>query len=169
MNSDGDWIVLEWTWASVGNDLAAFVGKRWDLYEQSKEKGKRRAFQNLLRLPLAVLCQEYARILASRHTPDTSSPHNIIDLVKSRIENMRGRDCSLEQIARYAGYSQFRIAHLFKEQTGMTIGNYITQVRLQFLDQARVLDMKSKQIATELGFRSTTAYYNWHRKTVSKL
>lgn len=81
-----------------------------------------------------------------------------------RIENMHERDCSLDQIARYAGYSRFRVAHLFKARTGMSVGDYINRIRLQYLDQAHVLGLRSKQVAAALGFRSTTAFYNWRRK-----
>ena len=81
-----------------------------------------------------------------------------------RVETMRGRDCSLDQIARYAGYSRFRVAHLFKARMGMSIGGYINRIRLQYLDHARIQVLPSKQVAAELGFRSTTAFYNWRRK-----
>lgn len=162
MNPDGTWTVFEWTWAAVDEGLASFVRKRWDLYEEEKDTPD--AFARLLRLPLAALYQEYARVLFSRHTPSGSNPHDIVDLIVSRIENMRGRDCSLEQIARYAGYSRFRVAHLFKARTGMSIGDYINRIRVQYLDQARILGLTSKQIAAELGFQSTTAFYNWRRK-----
>ena len=166
MNPDGTWTVFEWTWAAVDEGLASFVRKRWDLYEE--EKGNPDAYARLLRLPLAALYQEYARVLFSRHTPSGSNPHDIVDLIVSRIENMRGRVCSLEQIARYAGYSRFRVAHLFKARTGMSIGDYINRIRVQYLDQARILGLSSKQIATELGFQSTTAFYNWRRKAAFK-
>ena len=73
-------------------------------------------------------------------------------------------DCSLEQIARYAGYSRFRVAHLFKARTGMSIGDYINRTRVRYLDQARVLGLPSKQVAAAMGFQSTTAFYNWRRK-----
>ena len=166
MDADGSWTVFEWTWAVVDEDLASFVRRRWDLYEAEEDKSA--AFARLLRLPLGSLYQEYARILASRQTPNASTPHDIVDLIVSRIENMRGRDCSLEQIARYAGYSRFRVAHLFKARTGISIGDYINRIRVQYLDQARILDLPSKQIAAELGFQSTTAFYNWRRKARSK-
>ena len=162
LNPDGSWTVFEWTWAVVDEDLASFVRKRWDLCEVEEDKPA--AFARLLRLPLAALYQEYARILASRHTPSASNPHDIVDLIVSRIENMRGRDCALDQIARYAGYSRFRVAHLFKARTGMSIGDYINRIRLQYLDQARILGLKSKQVAAALGFQSTTAFYNWRRR-----
>ena len=133
------------------------VGCRWQL-----------AFARLLRLPLAALYQEYARILASRHTPSASNAHDIVDLIVSRIEHMRGRDCSLDQIARYAGYSRYRVAHLFKARTGMSIGSYINRIRAQYLEQARILDIPAKQVAAELGFQSTTAFYNWRRKYLAQ-
>ena len=166
MDANGSWKVFEWTWAAVDEGLASFVRRRWDLYEEKKDNPD--AYAHLLRLPLAALYQEYARVLFSRHTPSGSNPHDIVDLIVSRIENMRGRDCSLEQIARYAGYSRFRVAHLFKARTGMSIGDYINRIRVQYLDQARILDLPSKQIAAELGFQSTTAFYNWRRKARSK-
>ena len=162
MDADGSWTVFEWTWAAVDEDLASFVRRRWDLYEADEDKAD--AFSRLLRLPLAALFQEYVRVLSSRHTPSASNSHDIVDLVVSRIENMHGRDCSLEQIARYAGYSRFRVAHLFKARTGMSIGDYINRTRVRYLDQARVLGLPSKQVAAAMGFQSTTAFYNWRRK-----
>lgn len=161
-NSDNTWTVHEWTWAAVPEDLASFVRNRWDQYEKATTNPH--AFLHLMNLPLSTLYEEYVRVLASRHIPRVGHKHDIVDLIVSRIENMRGRDCSLAQIAHYAGYSRFRIAHIFKERTGMSIGDFVNQVRLRYLDRAEILDLSTKQAAAELGFQSTTAFYNWRRK-----
>jgi AraC family transcriptional regulator of arabinose operon len=70
----------------------------------------------------------------------------------------------LSTLARLAGLSLSRFRHLFKEQTGKKVTEWITAFRLQ--KAARLLDLTAKpvnEIATDVGFESS--YYFTRRFT----
>ena len=164
LNARLEWEVFEWSWVFFDDDIASVMNRRWDLYAKASVRDSHACFKSTLRRPLEVLLEEYARLFASRHRAATPDPDGITDLVKSHIENTHGRGCSLGQMAAYSGYSRFRLAHLFKERTGVSIGDYIDRVRLEFIERAPIMGLKQKEIADELGFSSSSAFCNWRRR-----
>ena len=164
LNDRYEWEVFEWSWVFFDDDIAAFVNRRWDLFSKDPDRDRRSRFRSFLRRPLEVLLEEYASLFAVRHRSVTPDPDGITDLVKSHIENTHGRGCSLGHMAAYSGYSRFRLAHLFKERTGVSIGDYIDRVRLDFLEKSPIMGLKQKEIAEELGFSSPSAFCNWRRR-----
>ena len=99
-----------------------------------------------------------------RYSDFTPDPNSIVDLVKSRIENNNSRNCSMEELSGYSGYSKSRLSHLFKEKTGMTVGQYIDEVRRDYLLDGHIAGLKQKEIAFNLGFKSASAFSTWLRK-----
>ena len=116
---------------------------------------------SVLKNSIALIIQEYAAELSQRYSCAITTPNYVIDLVKDRIENSLGKNCSMALLAKYSGYSESRLMHIFKEQTGITIGQYIDKVRLRFLKRAKISSLKQKEIAFELGFKSHSAFSTW--------
>lgn len=164
LNDHCEWEVFEWSWVFFDDDMVSFVNRRWELFADKTCQDRQAHFRSLLRRPLELLLEEYARLFATRYRAVSPHPDGIIDMVKSHIENTHGRGCSLMPMAAYSGYSRFRLAHLFKERTGESIGEYVDRVRLEFLEKAPIIGLKQKEVAEELGFSSPSAFCNWRRK-----
>lgn len=159
----GCWEDQEWSWAAADKDLASFANRRMELWNESTGSDLDR-FNEFLRIPLFLLLDDYSKNLFGRYNNPGFIQNNIIDLVQSRIENSHGRNCSLDQLAEYSGYSKFRLAHLFKEKTGKTVGCYIDEVRINYLLFGHIGGKKHKEVAYELGFKSPSAFSTWLRK-----
>lgn len=85
----------------------------------------------------------------------------MIENIKNYIRMRNGRDCSLEQLEYYAGYSKYHLAHRFTELEGVSIGAYIREVRLNYMKLALERGLKKKEIAYELGFSSLSNFLRW--------
>jgi AraC-like DNA-binding protein/ligand-binding sensor protein len=64
------------------------------------------------------------------------------------------RQIKLKDIARFAGLSIFRFAHLFREQTGMTPVDYLTYVRIHHAKRLLLTtDWSGTQVSCAVGYR----------------
>ena len=158
---DADVHTAEGLWVNLPLELSVFFHSRWAAY-QASELPRRKAAEALLRRPVELVLEEYLRLVSGHGVIRANeAPASIVTLVKGRMESLNGVDCSLSDMAHFAGYSRFALAHLFKSQTGMSIGEYRDQVRRDYLCRAQVLGLKTKEIAVGLGFSSASAYLNW--------
>lgn len=74
---------------------------------------------------------------------------------------------SMREVAAYARLSPDRLRHLFKEQTGMSLVAYMTQVKIERAKSLLVHSiMPLKQIATLCGFRDEYYFSNVFRRKV---
>ncbi|MBQ9503250.1 MAG: helix-turn-helix transcriptional regulator, partial [Lentisphaeria bacterium] len=73
-------------------------------------------------------------------------------------------ECSLEHLAAISGYTRGYLAHKFRDETGLTVGEYIARVRLEYIRSALKRGTRRKEMAYELGFSSPSAFWNWFRK-----
>ena len=98
-----------------------------------------------------------------RHPGDDggSREEGIAGALKSCIRTRNGANCSLVELERIFGYSRSHLSHLFRAETGISIGEYIRQIRLEYTERALRRGMKHKEIAAELGFSSPAAFWLW--------
>ena len=71
---------------------------------------------------------------------------------------------SVDQIARETAQSRSYLMHLFKSQTGYTIGGYITEKRLFHVRDLLQTGMPVTEACYRCGFSSYTAFYYAYRK-----
>ena len=153
-------------WAELPADLKLIVERRWDEFDKLSPD---EALQNLdlfMKQPLEMLLDEF-RFFLKRDTlkeQKTFRNNDIVHSIKHIIEAKTGRDCSLAQLEKMTGYSRYYISHLFKEACGMSIGKYIDRVRLLFYESAKQRGFSCKQIASDLGFSTSSALLMWYRK-----
>jgi AraC-like DNA-binding protein len=83
----------------------------------------------------------------------------------SYIEENIARQISLEEAARFAGFSKFHFSRLFKKFTGMTFSEYIADARLKKVELL-LADESAKiaDIALESGFGSLSAFNRVFKK-----
>ncbi len=124
---------------------------------------------NARELALALVALEEVLISADAANPDARDAR--IDPRVRQAMAWVGRNLGgpirLAEVAGACGLSAFRLAHLFKNDTGMTLGGFIEQQRMA---RARELlartTMPIQDIADEVGYRS--AFYfstRFHRAT----
>lgn len=138
------------------------ISSRWNELKKQERRTQDEAALYLLN-PLRCLLEE-VMIGNSRKIRQEPSHSDLVYSLKLYIESQNARDCSLEQLEKIFGYSRFYIAHKFRENHGMTLGAYVNEVRLAFTEDALAKGLKQKEIAYELGFSSSSAFWKWFRQ-----
>lgn len=77
-------------------------------------------------------------------------------------------DLSLKELSKATPYSYSRLAVLFKEYTGITFLNYVTEKKLTYAKQLlRTTSMTTLQICEKVGYTSLSAFNHLFKKTFS--
>lgn len=156
--------------APLPGDLRMLLNRRWDAFSELPEAEALPQLDRFMRGPLAMLLDEI-RLQFSRHAdeePRAAGDRRIVPVIQRIIEAENGRNCSLERLEKQIGYNRYYLAHLFKHATGLTVGEYIDQVRLNFTAAAEQCGMRRKEIAFGLGFSSPSAFARWLRGRKSR-
>lgn len=74
-------------------------------------------------------------------------------------------DMSVEYIANKFFISRYHLMHTFKEETGCTIGSYISQKRLMLYNTLRRQGKSTTDAALEAGFKSYPAFLHTFKKS----
>lgn len=81
-----------------------------------------------------------------------------------------GKNCgdpslSISQIAGLLGLSEGHLSHLFKKETGITVGAYLTRCRIQkAMGLLRQGKMKVYEVAESCGYRDITYFSGTFKK-----
>ena len=91
---------------------------------------------------------------------------NEVDEVKRYIEaNYQDPNTTLERLADEFGGSPNYIRRLFKKDTGMSVAEYINEIRLKAVMRGlRETNRPAKEIAEQCGFISSNYFYTYFRK-----
>lgn len=144
--------------------LSAALLERWKLLEAVEEPTpETEGFY--MRSLLDALLEETFLQYTSDSAPKGGHAAAAVERVKHHIEQVNGRNCSLDTLSRISGYGKFHLAHLFRQHTGKTVGAWIDEVRRQYTEAALEHGLSGKEIAANLGFSSPGAFWNWRRKT----
>ena len=94
---------------------------------------------------------------------DTSHPLVLqaISLIRDRIGD---ENLNADELAASCAVSRSRLMHLFREQTGMSIGRYITQKRLYLAREYLERGLSVSEACAKSGFGSYSAYYHARKK-----
>lgn len=122
---------------------------------------KEKAPKTLVR---GVLC-EVLRCISKREeaTEGTASSERLREIILYLNENLSG-DLSLEAISSKFFISKYHLCRLFKTQTGMTLGQYVTAKRLLKADELHSSGMSLTDAAVAAGFNDYSAYWHASRK-----
>ncbi len=143
-------------------ELIQLFLQRWEQLAEQQNISDR-TVMDFMQLPVELLINEF--FLKTRY-PAAEKLHmtNISGVVKNYIRNCNGRDCNMAKLSDVLGYSASHLAHVFRLETGMSIGDFINVVRLEYTQQALENGMTQKEISNELGFASYTSFWNWFQK-----
>ncbi len=146
--------VCPFTLAQFGNVRAAVTAL---IRETRTEHFGKKTGEAILvrRLLLAVSRAVYEQSVAGR---ESEAMGNLVDQAVSYVEENLDRDLSGEEIAAALYVSKFHIAHLFREQTGMSLHQYVMARRLEIAADA-LLSGSVRTAFEESGFRDYSAFY----------
>ncbi len=84
----------------------------------------------------------------------------MINIIKYLNENFT-EDITLDLLAKKFNYSKYTISHYFKSQTGMTLNNYLNNVRLNNFIERMATNKATNltRIISECGFTSIQTFY----------
>ena len=159
------------SWGELPTDSKFAIDRRWDELDKLDPEAALANLDSFLKQPLTMLLDEFRFYLQINDLKaEKKQPTNeIVNSVRHIIEAKNGRDCSLAQLEKFTGFSRFYISHLFRDAYGISIGQYINQVRMIFFESAKKQGLNHKQIAFELGFSSNSALLMWYRKAKERI
>lgn len=122
------------------------------LYQRTK------LFEYLILLNRTVLNEQ-----ADYSTPVTAHP--VVLSIMEYINNHITEDLSIDTIADSMFLNRSYMMHLFKAETGYTIGKYITEKRLFLTGQYRKQGLCVTEACYKSGFKNYASYYHaYHKK-----
>ena len=120
----------------------------------------------MLTLHLSMIIIEALRITQINFSEDNEVQLQM-DYMKNYIKDNYNKSFKPEDLASSIGYSYHYFRHLFKEQYGITIKQYVLELRIK---HAKKLLQESSlpiaQIATESGFSSPARFITMFKKHV---
>jgi AraC family transcriptional regulator of arabinose operon len=116
--------------------------------------------QELLSFLLGALCLCLERAAMGNVNPDSSRPYAATRMRQYIVENAY-LNFKVEDVARHVGMSVSRATHYFKQYYGLTIMQYLANVRLdRAVDRMKYTTQTLEQIAADCGFGSYTHFFN---------
>ena len=145
----------------IPEGLREHLKERWNMFSKLNE-ATNLDVEHYIKIPINALLDEMAFQISEQMAH--SVEYTQMKELKNYILSKNGRDCSLAQLAEISGYTKGYLASKFHNEVGITIGEYINKVRLDYTQMALQRGIRQKEIAYELGFSSPTAFWNWHNK-----
>ena len=116
-------------------------------------------------LELRVLLLSLSRMVWLRSCPQTKKERrSSYQLITDYIAENLGGELSLDALSRELFLSKFHIAHLFQENTGLSLHQYITKKRLAACAEAMQSGERVNEAAARLGFENYSSFYRAFRK-----
>ena len=122
-----------------------------------------------LNLLLGQCILTLAQIVKKRGPAKQAAPTKYDDLIKNMLQYIYDHykeDITLDEFSNHMFVSKSRLCKIFKDQTGFTIGNYITMYRLQKACHLLQEGEKVKAVGKAVGFKT---YTHFIRTFTSKL
>lgn len=105
------------------------------------------------------------RLVYEQNTPKhKSSEHLLYQQLTEYIEEHLEEDLSLENLAQKFFVSKYHIAHVFKDNIGISIHQYITKKRLSRCKDAISLKMSITEVYHMFGFGDYSSFYRAFKK-----
>lgn len=102
----------------------------------------------------------YERNMSRKKTHEISLYQNLIRYIEDHLE----QDLSLELLAKEFYVSKYHIAHVFKDNLGMSIHQYITKKRLELCRGAILSEMSITQVYQTFGFGDYSSFFRAFKK-----
>lgn len=97
---------------------------------------------------------------------DRSGQVDVVSRIKEYVdENISSQEINLDEIASKINFSKYYMLHTFKQQTGMSVFQYINQRKLKIAkDLLLTTDLKYSEIGERIGFVDQVYFSYWFKK-----
>ena len=102
----------------------------------------------------------YNMVEPKRRTNDASLYTNLMDYIEEHLDE----ELSLEKLADEFYVSKYHIAHVFKDNIGLSIHQYITKKRLSLCQEAIRARMNITDVYHTYGFGDYSSFYRAFKK-----
>lgn len=148
------------------NDIITFNAIQFQIFQLIEEIRFER-FGKEARIPLGVnaLILQLNRIVYEQLNPTTereqlSLYQNLIYYIDKHLDE----DLSLDQLASIFFLSKYHIAHTFKEQSGLSVHQYIMKKRLQLSREAILSGVRVSEVYLSCGFKDYSSFFRAFKK-----
>ncbi len=147
------------------NDMITFNAIQFKIFQLIEEMQMKR-FGREARIPLLVndLLLQINRIIYERENPGDAREESIYQNLIYYIDENLEADLSLEKLAETFYVSRYYIAHVFKEQAGISVHQYILKKRMQASKEAILGGEGISQIYEHFGFKDYSSFYRAFKK-----
>ena len=130
-----------------------------EAYEKRELMWNTACYSSILRI-YATLGQQYLSGIRPRSDDSMRNMDSeVITAVMTYIDNHYREELSLEDVAKFAGFSRYYFSRSFKRQTGYSFKDYLCQKRLQVAMDLLIRTNRSmRDVATESGFGSVATF-----------
>ena len=131
----------------------------WEVYQPQDMMWNTLCFSDLLRI-YAILGQKFfAGIYSQRRRENPVMDRQVISSAINYIDAHYREEISLDDVADFVGFSRFYFSRSFKQQTGFSFRDYVTQRRVQIAMELLINTSKPmSQVAQESGFGSVATF-----------
>lgn len=132
---------------------------------RNEEKEKKPYYQEIISSLFSSIIFKYLRTLTN---VKVSSNKELVERTKTYIKENYRQDIDFEKVAFNIGYSFDRFRHIFKQETGVSIYQYLLNCRLYAAKQM-LLDsnLTVKEVARNCGFDSVIHFNNFFKSKMN--
>ena len=148
------------------NDLITFNALQFQIF-QIIEEIRFEHFGKDARIPLGInsLILQLNRIVYEQNHQKTEREHfslyqNLVYYIEEHIEE----ELSLDELANVFFLSKYHIAHTFKDQSGMSVHQYIMKKRLQLSREAILSGTRISEAYLACGFKDYSSFFRAFKK-----
>lgn len=147
------------------HDVVAFNTIQYKIFQLIEEIQMERYGRNA-RVPLLVndLILHLNREIYEEEHPMKIREENLYQNLMYYIDQNLEEDLSLEQLAAAFYVSRYYVAHIFKEQAGLSVHQYILKKRMQACREAILGGENISRVYERYGFRDYSSFYRAFRK-----
>ena len=147
-------------------DYITFQQIQGRMLELIEEQGSNRPFRETsCRLMVCSLLVALNKITYDRVNPSSPSYENALYLnVCDYINNHLNEELSLDKLAAFFFVSKYHISHIFKDNMGISVHQYILKKRLQAGKNMILSGESFSKVVNQYGFNDYTSFYRAFRK-----
>ncbi len=156
----GDPLLSEWTSAELPFELLALISRRWNMLENPQLSPE---LAKTIRRSIVETVLDELEFLNNYQVNNSGAHLDPVKFIKRYVESTHGCNCVIADFEKTTGYDRSYLARLFKTKTGITISDYINQVRFGFVTVASGQGLTQKEIAAQLGFSNLSSLSRWKK------
>lgn len=144
------------------DSMLELINLRWNQAKNAPANERSKYYSSIVRMII-----EEISFQNSSTKNNSGKEEDIISWLKNYISMNYGRNSSMEELERLTGFNRRHLMRKFKNETTMTIGEYINCIRRGFTAAAGKR-LTQKEIAFQLGFKSPAAFWLWQKRDRQK-